>query len=135
VAIGHTTGGVLAFEYAAVASDHQLPVPRAVLAVYPGRYPGADKDEAVDLSGIPAYVRVAVIGGPGDPLPDGNHEARMLLSGAARVRPTRRTFLVAPPTPAGTPAPARILPRPLFWHWADRLIAQGRRGPPNGVSP
>lgn len=37
VVAGHSTGGALAADYAAVAADHGLPAPAAVFSVYPGR--------------------------------------------------------------------------------------------------
>ncbi|MBA3866011.1 MAG: alpha/beta hydrolase fold domain-containing protein, partial [Solirubrobacterales bacterium] len=93
VAIGRTTGGALAFDYAAVARSHGLPTPSAVLAVFPGRNPGNGLVTPADLSRIPSQTRLAVIAGPGDSIPDGAAQARALLRSATRVPAGRRAYL------------------------------------------
>lgn len=119
VAIGHVTGGPLAFDYAAVAEEEDLPVPRSVLAVYPSRNPPSGEIPAADLAAIDPGTLLAAVAGPGDPLPDGDAEARALLREATEVPPERRRFLEAPPPPALDP------PRSV-WAVADRLIAAAR---------
>ncbi|MBS1886819.1 MAG: hypothetical protein JSU06_06490 [Actinobacteria bacterium] len=125
VAIGHTTGGALAFDYAASAAAHGLEPPRGVLAVYPGRNPPETVIPAADLSSIPASTWLAVIAGPGDRIPDGNQQAKEMLRDAARVPPGQRRFLRADPTSSG-PIAATGEPSREMWGWADRLIAEAR---------
>ena len=96
VAVGHTTGGALAFDYAALAADEGLPGPHAVLAVYPDRKPEGGEVTPAELSRIPPQTRLAVIAGPGDPVPDGEAQARALLGAAERVPGARRRYLTAP---------------------------------------
>jgi hypothetical protein len=127
LAVGRTTGGALAFDYAAAAAAHGLPVPGAVLAVFPGREPPSGRIAPADLARIPADTTLEVIAGPGDPLPDGRREARRLLAAATAVPPRRRRLLrpAFPPDVPRTPAAAvRAAERRAFWRPADRLIAE-----------
>jgi acetyl esterase/lipase len=129
VAIGRTTGGALAFDYAAVARARGLSVPRGVLAVFPGRNPGNGEVTAADLSRIPSRTRLAVIAGPGDSIPGGAAQARALLRGATRVPPRRRHYLTPyfpPPSALVGAATIRRDARRAFWAPADRLIAAAR---------
>ena len=129
VAIGHTTGGALVFDYAAVAQAEGLPAPRAVIAVYPGRHPTAGFEVTpVELSRIPAGTRLMAIAGPGDPLPRGDQEARALLEGATQVPAALRSFTSAPYVRSPGPFPMSVVPRRSFWAPTDRLIVQARAG-------
>ncbi len=122
VAIGYVTGGALAFDYAATAAQEGLPSPAAVLAVYPARNPPTGEIPAAELSRIPPRTRLAVIAGPGDPIPGGDAQARALLGAARRVPPPHRRYIEAP-------APKSLLIRPSFHTAADRLIAAARGAP------
>lgn len=121
VAIGHVTGGPVAFDYAAVAEEEGLPVPRAALAVYPSRNPPPGKIPPADLSLIGGDTRLVAIAGPGDPLPEADAEARALLREASTVPAAQRRFIEAPGPPALNP------PRSV-WIAADRLIEAARGG-------
>jgi acetyl esterase/lipase len=127
VAIGHTTGGALAFDYAAVAAGQGLPQPRAVFAVYPGRNPPTGEIPAADLSGIRPRTLLEVVAGPGDPIPNGGAEAHALLDGATRVPATGKTYLSAPRRGHDPSRQESVAPRRAFWAPADRLIARARR--------
>jgi acetyl esterase/lipase len=129
VAIGRTTGGALAFDYAATARRHGLPVPRGVLAVYPGRNPGDGEIAPADLAQIPPRTRLTVIAGPGDSVPGGAAQARALLRGATRVPARRRDYLTPsfpPPSAMVGAATIRRAARRAFWAPADRLIERAR---------
>lgn len=128
VVIGHTTGGALAFDYAALARARGLPSPRAVLAIFPGRNPPIGEITPANLSRIPAAARLEVIAGPGDPIPNGEAQARTLLSGATRVPAERRHLLAAPDVGRGGPMRPTRAARRAFWAPADRLIAEARSG-------
>jgi acetyl esterase/lipase len=126
VSIGHSTGGVIAFDYAALAGSRGLVGPRAVLAVYPGRNPPGGEIPTADLSAIPPSTRLEVIAGPGDPIPAGNAQADALLAGATRVSSRWRSLVSAPYQRSSGPFPVSAAPRRSFWAPADRLIAQAR---------
>lgn len=128
VAAGVTTGGALAFDYAATAPRVGLPAPRAVLAVFPGRNPGDGVVTPANLSDIPARTLLAAVAGPGDPLPHGEETARALLGAATRV-PTRDRLLLRA---ARLGHDAQMLDSAAaqltFWKPLDNLIAQARAG-------
>jgi acetyl esterase/lipase len=64
--VGHSAGGMLAANYAAVAADYGLPVPRAVLSAEPGKSWGVPEwaeIRLVDLSAIPADTLLISLAG------------------------------------------------------------------------
>ena len=134
VAIGHVTGGAIAFDYAATAEGRGLPAPRGVFAVYPARHPPSGEIPSADLSRISPSTLLEVVGGPGDPIPGGNAQARALLAAATRVPAERRSFLRAPYQRSPGPIPLSAAPRPSFWGPADRLIARARANASSGGS-
>jgi dienelactone hydrolase len=88
--IGHSAGGNLSAQLAAVASAEGLPVPRAVVAVTPGevrpfREPTLDR--------IPAETRLVVIVADGDLLV-GDHRARQIYAEATAVPPSNKEFVL-----------------------------------------
>lgn len=124
IAVGETTGGALAFDYAAAARDHELPVPGGVLAAYPGRDPPNGELPPAGLSRIPARTRLVAISGPGNRLPDGDAQARSLLRGATGVPNKRRRYLSAPLRSGPRSDGPRS--RRAFWAPLDRLITAVR---------
>jgi len=94
VAIGATSGGALAFDYAALAPRLGLPRPRAVIGVHPGRNPDG-VIPPTDLSRIPPGTRLMAITSEDTRIPDGEAQARALLGGATRVPRRNRTLLRA----------------------------------------
>jgi hypothetical protein len=124
IAVGETTGGALAFDLAAVAAERGIPAPRGVLAAYPGRNPEVGEVKAADLSQIAPETRLRVVAGPGDPLPDGEAQARALLDEATNVPRKERRYLSAPrgSVPSGRDPGSRQ----AFWLPLDRLIAEVR---------
>jgi hypothetical protein len=127
VAIGHTTGGALAFDYAAVARERGLPAPHAVYSVYPGRKPTVGRPiPPQDLRQIPPSTLLEVVAGPADPIPGGEVTARSLLSDATQVPSAHRHLMLAPykRPPAGLSFD--VEPRRSYWAPADRLIAEAR---------
>lgn len=124
VAIGHMTGGALAFDYAAVARMHGLPQPRAVIGIYPARNPPPGDIPTADLSHIPRGTRLGVVAGPGDPVPGGDAQAHSLLAAASHVRASQKSFLRAPVLESSDHSPSDPMPRRSFWRWADRVIGR-----------
>jgi hypothetical protein len=127
VAVGVTTGGALAFDYAAVAESEGLIPPRAVAAVYPARNPPGGTVTPADLGDIPARTRLLVIGGPGDPIPAAESQARALLGAAGRVPPRLRLFNRPAHAARYGPQEDGHWARLSFWRPVDRLIAAARR--------
>ena len=86
VIAGHSVGGALAADYAAVAADHGLPTPAAVFSVYPGRKLRHLKVPvpAVDLMQIAPGTRVIALAGERD-TSVGRGTARRIVAGAARA--------------------------------------------------
>lgn len=115
VAIGFVTGAALAADYAAEAPRRGLPSPRGVLAIFPGRRPGAGVVTSADLSKIPPDTMLSVISGPADPIPGGAAEARKLLRGASQVPSSKKTHIQI----------ATMHDR-LLWAVSNRLIGKAR---------
>jgi acetyl esterase/lipase len=131
IAAGHSAGAALAADYAALAGSDELPEPRAVFAVYPGRaIIGTPGIPAADLSRIPATTRVLVMAGARDVIV-GQEPAREMVAAARAIPESRRRFLlVNRPEAADHLAPLRTsrVVRATFWRRLDRLI-DAARGP------
>lgn len=126
-AVGETTGAALAFDYAAVATEHGLPPPRAVFTAFPGRDPPNGTVTPADLSEIAPGTLLTVVSGPANGLPRGDAQARAQLRGATRVPPARRAYLSAPPNTG--PRATNPASRRAFWKPLDRLLAAVRGRP------
>ncbi|HVS99053.1 MAG TPA: hypothetical protein VHE08_00905 [Solirubrobacterales bacterium] len=126
VVIGLTSGAVVALDYAARARAEGLPSPRAVFAVFPGRFPPGGEIPLADLAAIPPATRLQLVAGPGDPIPDGDAEARRLLARSSRSSARPGRVLSAPVRDAGGGPGAGGASRREFWLAADRLIAAAR---------
>jgi acetyl esterase/lipase len=130
VVAGHSAGGALAADYAAVAPSVGLPAAQAVFAVYPGRrvrgLPGAIP--AADLARTPPSTRILTLAGDDDEAV-GDEEARAIVSASVRVPRSRRRFaLVTDDAVDDHRAPQRAdqPARREFWARLDRLIAEAR---------
>jgi len=124
VAVGHSAGGALSADLAAIARRVRLPVPRVVLSLYPGRRLNRipARLPAGDLRVIPETTRVVALAGAAD---------RVVGSRVARdiARRTGGTFrLVRDPRVADHLGPQRATAasRRTFWALLDRLIEQRR---------
>jgi hypothetical protein len=88
-------GGVVVANLAAVASRNGLPVPRAIMAVQPGKTTGVPDRVAVDLedlSAIPASALLIAMSGADDRLA-GESDALRIFQEATTVRPANRNFI------------------------------------------
>ena len=123
VVAGHSAGGALGADYAAMARDKRLPVPAAVFSVYPGRSlrGGPAVIPPVDQSGIPAAVRILALGSEADETV-GTATARQIgrLGRYVRVTDARVDDHLAP---LRTDRVAQA----TFWAPLDRLIERARR--------
>jgi len=129
VVAGHSAGGALAADYAAIASGVGLPEPRAVFSVYPGRsLRGVGVAiPAVDPGRIPEGAALVVLSGADDGVVD-PRDARAIYDGADRV--ARRRFEVISRRGASDhlgPQRASRIARKTFWARLDDLIAEARR--------
>jgi acetyl esterase/lipase len=128
VVAGHSAGGALAADYAAIARSTRLPVPVAVFSAYPGRtlerVPFGLPE--IDPRRIPGETRLVALAGTRDRVV-GTRPARRL----ARLAGARRKALVVIDDPAASDhlAPQRsdAAARREFWARLDRLIGAARR--------
>lgn len=120
VAAGHSAGGALAADITAVAKRAGLPVPRAVLAVYPGRsFVGMPPQiHSRDLSRIPRSTEVFALASERDDVV-GTRDARQIARDAHG-----ELKLVTERSVAGHLAPtlATKAARRTFWAELDRLL-------------
>jgi dienelactone hydrolase len=116
VLIGHSAGGNLAAQIAAVASDPHsgLPVPQAMIALMPGEIVPMSQPS---LSRIPATTLVVVMVGEEDVVV-GDLRARQIFTQATAVPRSRRRFVLFrsdrhgfPPLVADHTAPTGVNPR------------------------
>jgi acetyl esterase/lipase len=128
VVAGHSAGGALAADYAAIARSAKLPVPIAVFSAYPGRrlrgVPFGLPE--LDPGRIAAATRLVALAGTRDEVV-GMRPARRL----ARLAGARRRSLVVVSDPAASdhlgPQRADAAARREFWARLDRLIREARR--------
>ena len=120
VAAGHSAGGALAADYAAVAGAVGLPVPRAVFAAYPGRRFAGARVGIPSAGEIPPGTEVLALQGADD---------RVVDPAAAREIGARGRLLVVRAAGARDHlAPQRDTPvsRREVWERLDALIDDAR---------
>ena len=126
VAVGHSTGGVLAMEYAVAARRLKLPPARAIVAIYPG---AALRDmppiPQSDPAALPsATSRLLVLASPVDEVV-GTAPARSIHDGAVNVADSRRELVTVDDPVAGKHfAPVVDTPeaREHLWRRVDDLL-------------
>jgi acetyl esterase/lipase len=128
VVAGHSAGGALSADYAAVAARVGLPKPRAIMLAYGGRkLPRIPFSiPAVDPARIPASVRILALAGAQDH-EVGDVTARATVAGAVHVpRARRRLVIVRDPAVDGHIGPQKTAPaaQRAFWFPLDRLVAE-----------
>jgi acetyl esterase/lipase len=104
--IGHSTGGVLSIQAAALAESRGLPAPRAVVAVTPGE---VLRPKGPSLAGVPATTLLVVVAAEHDVV-TGDGRARQVFREATSVPPSRKKFILYRSDVRGRPA-----------FWADHL--------------
>jgi dienelactone hydrolase len=128
VVAGHSAGGALAADYAAIARGVGLPEARGVLSMYPGRsFRGVRFSiPAVDPGRIPADTVLVVLSGEDDRVVD-PRDARAIHDGADRVRRKRYEVITTPGADDHLgPQRATRVSRETFWARLDALIAKAR---------
>lgn len=123
VVAGHSTGGALAADYAAVAPAARMPAPAAVMSVYPGRRLRhlARPVPPVDLAAIAPGTPLVALAGERD-RSVGTRPAREIVARA--VRADTRLLVVRDDRVDDHSAPRRDDPvaRRTFWGALDALI-------------
>jgi dienelactone hydrolase len=124
VVAGHSAGGALAADYAALASTAGVPAPRAIFSVYPGRrLPRVPRGlPEIPPRLIPAGTRIEALASRADGVV-GTATARAIVRGATRA--DARLSLVRDPAAGDHQAPMRTdaAARRAFWAPLDRLVA------------
>ena len=127
VIAGHSAGGALAADYAALAPTAGLPAPEAVFAVYPGRtLPRVPRGlPEIPPRLIDTGTQILALASRADRVV-GTAAARALVRGARRA--DARLVLVDDPASRDHQAPQRAdaASRRTFWRPLDELIASVR---------
>jgi acetyl esterase/lipase len=127
VVAGHSAGGALAADYAALARTAGLPPPRAIFAAYPGRRLPRIPDGLPEIPPrrIAPGTRVLALGSRRDGVV-GTGTARAIVRGATRA--DARLVFVTDPAADDHNAPQRAdaAARRTFWAPLDRLVARVR---------
>lgn len=124
VIAGHSVGGALAADYAAVAADHGLPVPAAVFSVYPGRKLRHLRMPipATDLAQITPGTSVLALAGERDTAV-GSGTARRIVQMATRADATLRIITDDAVDDHSAPRRAGGASQRTFWAPLDALVA------------
>lgn len=102
--IGHSVGGLIAANLAALAHQEGLPRPRALFAVQPGSAElGVGEVELADLAAIHAETLVLTLAGDSDSI-SGEADARRIFRGASAVPPQNKNCLLVLSDTHGAPA-------------------------------
>lgn len=88
--VGHSTGGMLSVQVAALAKAHGLPEPKAVVAVTPGE---VLRTKGPNLSDVPAMTLLTVVAAEHDVV-TGDGDARRIYREATSVPPSRKKFVL-----------------------------------------
>jgi len=103
--VGHSAGGALSADMAAVAAKEGLPKPRAVMVVQPGRGMRGRRSRffpAADLSKVPADTLVLVVVGEDDRVV-GDGEGKAIFAAIAHIPAENRDFVVVRTDRHGAP--------------------------------
>jgi acetyl esterase/lipase len=132
VVAGHSAGGALAADYAAVATANGLPPPAAVFSVYPGRklrhlplpIPSAD------LSTIAPGTRVLAFAGERDTAV-GSGTARRIVAGAPHADSTLQVITDDAVDDHSAPRRFDGTAQRTFWAPLDELLTATSQPPPS----
>ena len=127
--LGHSCGGLVAANFAAIAADEGLSVPRAVMCVEPGK---RELFGAQDFSRIHAETLLLTIAGEHDII-TGESDARFIFEQAISVRAENRNLVIMQTDTHGSPwmiaghaSPASI---DRDFEKLDTQRAEGKRNP------
>jgi acetyl esterase/lipase len=127
VIAGHSAGGALAVDYAAVAADHGLPLPAAVFSVFPGRKLRHLRVPipATDLAQIAPGTRLLVLAGERDTAV-GSGTARRIVQTATRADATLRVITDDAADQHSAARRSDGAAQRTFWAPLDALVAATR---------
>lgn len=102
--LGHSVGGLLAANLAALAAREGLPPPRAVMCTEPGKTTGPERARVAlaDLGGIPAGTLLLAVAGDADRMV-GDGDARRIFAETTNIRPADKNFILMRSDDHGTP--------------------------------
>ena len=101
--VGHSVGGLMAANLAAMASEEGLPVPRAVFAVQPGSAElGVGEITLADLGAIPTGTLILTLAGDADSI-SGDVDARRIYRESTSVPLEDKDFLLLLSDDHGSP--------------------------------
>jgi acetyl esterase/lipase len=100
VIMGHSAGGNLAAQMAAVAAEADLPIPRAVISVFPGE---VLPSRTPDLANVPASTLLVVLAGEKDVVV-GDQRAREIFAETTAIPLDRKKFILYRSDLRGVPA-------------------------------
>jgi acetyl esterase/lipase len=128
VVAGHSAGGALAADYAAVAPANGLPAPAAVFSVYPGRKLRhlAIPIPAVNLATIAPGTRVLVFAGERDTAV-GSATAKRIVSGATQADASLQIISDDAVDQHSAPRQFDGAAQQTFWNPLDALVAATAR--------
>jgi acetyl esterase/lipase len=133
VTAGHSAGGALAADYAAVATANGLPAPAAVFSVYPGRKLRhlAIPIPTVDLATIAPGTRVLVFAGERDTAV-GSATAKRIVSGATQADASLQIISDDAVDEHSAPRRSDAVAQHTFWQPLDALVAATARNARGG---
>jgi acetyl esterase/lipase len=136
VIAGHSAGGALAADYAAVAADHGLPAPAAVFSVYPGRKLRHLKVPipSVDLMQIAPGTRVVALAGERD-TSVGSGTAQRIVADAGRAHTSLVIVRADDVDRHDAPRRSSRAARRTFWAPLDALVAGTERASRSAAAP
>jgi dienelactone hydrolase len=125
VVAGHSAGGALAADYAAVARRVGLPPPRAVLSIYPGRAFRGIRAAIPAAGPVPGGAELVVLSGSDDNVVD-PRDARAIYSTAETEDRELDVITVRGASDHIGPQRATPVARREFWRRLDALITRAR---------
>jgi dienelactone hydrolase len=125
VAAGHSAGGALAADYAAVARRVGLPPPRAVLSIYPGRAFRGIRAAIPAAGPVPDGTELVVLTGSDDGIVD-PRDARAIYRTAETEERELDLITIGGASDHIGPQRATPVARRVFWERLDALLAEAR---------
>ena len=101
--VGHSVGGLLAASVAALASESNLPQPRAVMSVEPGITEAPINIPLADLKKIPAETLLLAVAGDQDTLVR-DRDAKRVYYESTKVPAANKDYIIMVTDTHGTPA-------------------------------
>lgn len=128
IVAGHTTGAVLALDYAITATSAGLPPACAVYGIFPALKFGLHAGVPLsDPARLPGTTRLVLVAGSSDPVPNGKTLARAIIAQARQIPSARKGVLNSPGDDPDGPLRATRQARRVYWRPLDRMIRRCAR--------